>query len=53
MSGPRTDRATLLVGGIGGVIVEVEACHHTDPAAHRYIGRTERNAVMLGPPGFA
>jgi len=45
--------ATLLVGGVGGIIVEVEAYHHTEPAAHSYNGPTTRNAVMFGPAGFA
>jgi DNA-3-methyladenine glycosylase len=45
--------ATLLVNGAGGRIVEVEAYHHTDPAAHSFGGKTERNAVMFGPAGVA
>src|SRR3954466_5638941 len=50
---PELIGATLLFDGAGGIIVEVEAYHHTEPAAHSYNGPTPRNQVMFGPPGFA
>src|SRR6185295_1502688 len=50
---PELIGATLTFNGVGGVIVEVEAYHHTEPAAHSYRGQTPRNAVMFGPPGYA
>jgi DNA-3-methyladenine glycosylase len=39
--------------GSGGVIVETEAYHQSEPASHSYVGLTERNRVVFGPPGRA
>jgi DNA-3-methyladenine glycosylase len=44
---------TLLVDGVGGEIVEVEAYDREDPASHGFRGQTRRNASMFGPSGHA
>ena len=59
LSGPVLEVAPRLLGAVlrhGDVAVrltEVEAYDGpADPGSHAYRGRTPRNAVMFGPPGF-
>ena len=45
--------ATLLVDGVGGLVVETEAYDRDDPASHSAAGPTARNAAMFGAPAHA
>jgi DNA-3-methyladenine glycosylase len=40
-------------GSTSGVIVETEAYHFSEPAAHSFVGIRPRNERLFGPPGIA
>ena len=51
---PELIGAELKVNGVGGMIVEVEAYDHEDPASHGYLNRrSRRNASMFLAGGHA
>lgn len=44
---------TLMHDGIGGVIVETEAYHESEPSCHAFGGPTPRAKTLFGDPGTA
>jgi DNA-3-methyladenine glycosylase len=56
-SSPRVAKAligmVILIGGVGGVVVETEAYDESEPASHAFGGPTTRTDVLFGPPGRA
>lgn len=44
---------TVICDGIGGMIVETEAYHESEPACHAFNGPTPRARTLFGPPGTA
>ncbi len=44
---------TVSYGRGGGVIVETEAYHDSEPACHAFAGLTPRTQTLFGPPGRA
>jgi DNA-3-methyladenine glycosylase len=44
---------TVTYGNAGGVIVETEAYHQSEPACHAFAGLTPRTSTLFGLPGRA